>query len=311
MKKSGCHSRMNRQLVCSLLFLCGCLLAVSAKAATDVTGSNDLGELQRYPNSWIVDYSQATVPEYRLATGKMKKINGVVSPQSAQYLSGHLTRVTYRLPSGRSSHEAFNHFAAQFETLGAQVLYRCEGRNCGDSDQWANYQFGIQRLYGIDREQYYQALSFEGGQGPLYLAFYTVKRGNKRVYVQLDLVDPTASQTSRQPQTEVADVLLEQLQQRQRAYLVSSEDAGFERLLTLLQQRQDLRLQLVGHSDQGLSAMQQRQHSIELALRLQQRLLDSGVEAGRVEVFGVGALAPAYLNDIPSQRIELLLLDSN
>ncbi|WP_421864141.1 DUF4892 domain-containing protein [Motiliproteus sp.] len=308
MKSLASNSRNSRQLMYLIGLLLGCIFAVSAKAATDVSGSSDLSLVQRYPNSWVVDYSQATVPEYRLATGKMKKINGVISPQSAQYLSGRLTRLTYRLPSGRSSHEAFRHFSAEFKNLGAEVLYRCEGRNCGDSDQWANYQFGIQRLYGIDREQYYQALRFEAEPGPLHLAFYTVKRGNKRVYVQLDLVEPLASQSTQVVQTEAADEVLKLLQQRQRVYLMDADDAGFGGVLALMQKRQNVRLQLVGHSDQGQSIAQQRQRSIELALRLQQRLLDAGIESGRIEVFGVGALAPAYLSAIPSERIELLLV---
>lgn len=311
MKKTRNSGWVNRAIMTISLLAFSWSFVAGASAATDISGSKDLSFLQRFPNSWIVDYSQQSVPEYRLATGKMKKVNGVISPRSERYLSGLLTRVTYRLPSGRSSHEAFEHFAAQFESLAPQRLYRCKGRNCGDSDQWANYQFDIQRLYGIDREQYYQALIFDSPQGPLYLAFYTVKRGNKRVFVQLDLIDPNGVGSAPSRSQSVAlTALLDQLQQKQRVYIINSEEDKVEQLLSLIQQNQALRLQLVGHSDQGSDRAQRRQHSVELAMELQQRLLNSGIGVERIEVYGVGALAPSYQPNVPSQRVEVLLLPS-
>ena len=295
-----------RALTVLLMGLVG--LAQQIQAADDLAGSEDLSILQRYPNSWIVDYSRQIVPEYRLATGKMKKINGVISPQFVQYLAGDLTRITYRLPAGRSSKEAFEHFQAQFGALSAQVLFRCRGRGCGDSNQWANFQFGIPRLYGIDREQYYQALKIEQpGRAPVHLAFYTVKRGNKRVYVQLDLIDTQ----SRAAASEVvsADGLIERLRRQQRVYSAAGkfDDTQLMELATLLAQT-DLRLQLVGHSNLGGSVQQQREDSVQLALTLQQRLLALGVEPARTEVFGLGALAPAYDDQVPMRRVELLLI---
>ena len=86
-----------------------------ACAVDDLPGSADLAQITRYPNSWIVDFSQQQVPEYRLATGSMKKINGVVAPESQRYVAGQLTRITYRMPSGHSSADVFEYFSQQFD----------------------------------------------------------------------------------------------------------------------------------------------------------------------------------------------------
>lgn len=281
------------------------LQAVAGQAADDVTGSADLELLSRYPNSWIVDYNQTPVPEYSLATGAMKKVNGVIAPQFQQYLAGTLTRITYRLPSGRSSGDALRHFESQFDRLPFQVLFSCDGRACGESNQWANVQLGINRLYGIDREQHYRALKLEqSGVEPTYLAFYTVKRGNKRVYVQLDLIEPETSTA-----VVTADSLVVAMQAGGR--ILGSADqwdtAEINDLKRLLNDQPERVLVLVGHSDRGHSIAQSRSASLQLADTLKQQLQNLGIAASQIETQGVGSLAPAYDSNIPQQRVEWLL----
>ncbi len=286
----------------------GLLLLViqGVTAAEDLPGAADLERVARYPNSWIVDYSQERIPEYRLATGSMKKINGVISPEQEQYLAGTLTRITYQLPSGHSSTDAFNHFRRQFDGLAPELLFRCEARGCGDSNQWANVQFGIARLYGIDREQYYQALKLpaSGAAPSSYLAFYTVMRGNKRVYVQLDLLQPRQASDISDPASFIAE-----LEQGRRVYRQSGSLTADE--AEMLQQRMldqpRLQLALVGHSDQGNSMESTTAASLKAAEVLKQTLLEQGLEASRISAYGVGSLAPAYDAAVPNQRVELLL----
>ncbi|MEH6471846.1 MAG: DUF4892 domain-containing protein [Halopseudomonas sp.] len=276
-----------------------------AVAADDLPGAMDLTQITRYPNSWIVDYSQQSVPEYRLATGRMKKINGVVSPESSLYVSGRLTRITYRLPSGRQSSDAVDHFKQQFESLANEPLFQCRGRNCGESNQWANFQFAIPRLYGIDREQYYLALKLtaDTSADPSYLAFYTVKRGNKRVYAQIDLVQPDSVSLPL-----ATGIFIEELTNGARVYReqqpTTTEVDGLRQLLAA---QPALVLVLIGHSDQGASLEQHQQVSLQQADTLKQWLTDQGIEPVRIQTYGVGGLAPAYDASIPKQRVEWLL----
>lgn len=284
---------------------CLSLLAVQGiSAAEDSLGASDFERVMRYPNSWIVDYSQAPVPEYRLATGRMKKINGVISPEFEQSLSGTLTRITYQLPSGHNSTEAFNHFKRQFDSLAPEVLFRCEGRDCGDSNQWANVQFGIARLYGIDREQFYLALKLPamGAEPAGYLAFYTVMRGNKRVYAQLDLVQSSSAAASS------TEGFIDKLERGLRVFRQPGQlsQAEIEPLRQRMTDQPTLRLALVGHSDQGATPEQRQAASQALAETLRQQLLAQGLDGSRLTAYGVGFLAPAYDTAVPNQRVELL-----
>ncbi|MEH6822897.1 MAG: DUF4892 domain-containing protein [Motiliproteus sp.] len=282
----------------------GLLAVQGVSAAEDRPGASDLESVMRYPNSWIVDYSQAPVPEYRLATGSMKKINGVISPELSQYISGQLTRITYQLPSGHNSTDAFNHFKRQFDNLGPEVLFRCKGRRCGNSNQWANVQFGISRLYGVDREQFYLALKLPaiGSEPARYLAFYTVMRGNKRVYAQLDLIQSSAAASG-------TAGFIAKLEQGLRVFRQPGQlsQAEVEPLRQHMTDQPALRLILVGHSDQGATPELYRATSLALAETLRQQLLAQGLDGSRLTAYGVGFLAPAYAASVPNQRVELLL----
>ncbi len=283
----------------------GLLAAQAVSAAEDRPGAIDLESVMRYPHSWIVGYSKAPVPEYRLATGSMKKINGVISPEYAQYISGQLTRITYQLPRGHNSTDAFNHFKRQFDNLGPEVLFRCKGRSCGNSNQWANVQFGISRLYGVDREQFYLALKLPamGSEPASYLAFYTVIRGNKRVYAQLDLIQSSDAAASG------AAGFIAKLEQGLRVFRQPGQlsQAEVEPLRQRMTDQPALRLTLVGHSDQGATPEQYQASSLALAETLRQQLLAQGLDGSRLTAYGVGSLAPAYAASVPNQRVELLL----
>ncbi len=312
-------SRLPQRMTAAILI--GWLLTVVnvASAAEDVAGSHDLGSLVRYPNSWIVDFSQHNVAEYALATGSMKKVNGVIAPESLRYVSGRLTRITYQLPTGHTSAGAANHFQRQFDKLPHEVLFRCEARVCGESNQWANIQFGIAKLYGIDREQHYAALMLQSaGAEPDYLAFYTVKRGNKKVYAHIDLIEAESQSSlgASQPSASLSSTaLVAGLQRGMRVYLQADQvtEADAAALRQLLQGQPEVQLLLVGHSDQAANSaqnttrQQQQTLSLQLAEALKQRLQAFGVEASQLQADGVGALAPAYDDSVPDQRVELLL----
>ncbi|MFT6917324.1 MAG: hypothetical protein ACJAWL_003682 [Motiliproteus sp.] len=291
-----------RDLLVGLLFIA----AQGVAAAEDTPGSSDLERMARYPNAWIVEYSHASTPDYRLATGSIRKVNGVVSPESERQLAGKLTRITYQLPGGHSSDDAYAYFKRQFDSLSPEVLFSCKGRGCGDSSLWANSQFGISQLYGVDRDQYYLALKLpaSGAEPASYLAFYTVKRGTNRVYAQLDLIEPASSSVSWST-TDIITALVEGKRVfRQPGQLTLAE---MDELRLRMQNKPTLELTLVGHSDQGRTLEQQQAVALRLAETLKQQLVTQGLDASRLGAYGVGSLAPAYDLAVPKQRVELLL----
>ncbi|MFC6673553.1 DUF4892 domain-containing protein [Marinobacterium aestuariivivens] len=250
-------------------------------AQPDAGGSADYPLLKRFPQSWIEGYQQRETPEYLLMLSELKKANNVVVADRRLPLEGELTRITYRIPDPHLPADAFEHFRAQIEAQGGEVLYRCSSRDCGSSHYWANDFFGISQLYGLDRTQYYLAAKL----GSDYLALYSVQRGNRRVYLQLDIIAP-----------EGADDLMQQLQVSGSAVL-SLEGRGPEevadRLVQLLAEfAPGERFWLVVHW-QGSEAEAAIEASGAYARQVGAVVRSAGYE--QVEVFGVGPLVPSVL----------------
>jgi len=281
--------------------LLGVLFSASALASVDIPGSADPANLQRYPLSYIVEYQQRPDPEYWLALGPMRKVNGVIRPETSEAVAGELIRITYRVPDGHDSGDAFAHLADQLRAQGYVELYQCAGRRCGSSNQWANAQFGIAQLYGVDRDQYYGAFrSVDAGRS---VALYSVRRGNKRVYLHLDLIGRSAAAGA----PAGAERLILQPGQRHFVVLGDPLDSLASALMALQRQDPALQVRLVGHSRRGSDAAARQAGSLVDAERVRDQLIVLGVPERLLHPYGVGDLAPAYDPAVPAERVELVL----
>ncbi len=90
---------------------------------------------------------------------------------------------TFEVPTGTDPDKLREHYAAQ---LAGQVIFQCEGRDCGRSNTWANQIFGQAVLYGRDQEQAYLAAQV----GEELVAVYLIKRGNRRQYAHVEMWQP-------------------------------------------------------------------------------------------------------------------------
>ena len=286
--------RMSEYLIKQVLLGLMILVASPAYAESDLRGSGDYSALERYPLSWIVEYRSDVVSDYLLALGKMKKKSGVIAPEASQRLSGLLRQITYRIPEGHSAAEAFDFIGDQLQGLGSEELFTCKSRQCGSSHQWANQIFGVSRLYGVDRTQSYMAVKLEGD----YIALYTVKRGNKRVYLQLDVLSDESESN--------AESLIEAIQTDEgsqdwkKAFLTEGSwlpidflksqtadedvDALIRQILPDIQAGEGS-LVVLGYSAAAEDAIAR---SFVYANRVGKSLIDNGVSAERLEIIAVG-----------------------
>ncbi|MEH6626232.1 MAG: DUF4892 domain-containing protein [Motiliproteus sp.] len=281
--------------------------SANSHGAADVAGSEDVKELDRYPLSSIVQYNQSIVPEYRLALGTMKKVNGVLSPENAEYINGLLTRITYRIPSGHGSRDAFDFVTEQLKPIPHQVVFECQGRSCGSSSAWANSQFGISKLYGIDREQHYRVVRLNGDK-PTTMVFYAVRRGNKRVYLHIDRIQAQGAVALRG-----AEQLLGKMLKSERVVVslkdwTEDEVASVAAAITaLLTERPLSTIWLVGHQAKQGPFVRLRNDSMKYVSEFRQRLVEQGIDEHRLKLLGIGPLAPAYTDSVPENRIELVV----
>ncbi|WP_372965506.1 DUF4892 domain-containing protein [Marinobacter sp.] len=87
---------------------------------------------------------------------------------------------------------ARDHYLKQLQARGAQVLFECEGINCGRSNVWANQVFDQPRILGRDTSQDYVVAAVADEQGRQWLTvIYTVTRGNLREYVWVEHLSVT------------------------------------------------------------------------------------------------------------------------
>ena len=162
----------------SILISCFCVsLAAQAEVTLSVT-----------ENSLLIEQTELSAPYYTLPTSSMRKVNGVIGAEYNLSLSGQLSSYTWEMMPGISAKIAYDKALEELKTVNAQVLYQCHGRSCGSSNQWANQVFHQSRLYGLDSQQSYAALKQDTLKGVNYYALYSTERGNRKVYLHLEMI---------------------------------------------------------------------------------------------------------------------------
>lgn len=126
--------------------------------ASDVPGSSDLPDVPRLADAQIVDYSVRPDVERIYPMGSIRKISGRLRFEGQVNARGQITAVTYELPAEHSATEAFTAAREALQKQGAELLFWCQARDCGESSLWANEVFGNSKLVGSDEQQSYLLL---------------------------------------------------------------------------------------------------------------------------------------------------------
>ena len=158
--------------VLGLALLAGVAGAAEHSSVAKVVSSREQSTLERtYPMDGI-----------RRISGRLRTSNPIVA-------TGQLSAVTYQLPESHTGIEAFDTARNQLIEAGAELLFWCEGRECGSSSLWANDIFQRASLYGPEAQQAYLLARQADDSGSL-VAFYGITRGNGRPYLHLEQFTP-------------------------------------------------------------------------------------------------------------------------
>lgn len=172
-------------------WIAGLTLTASLSWAADMPGSQDLELLPRYPQAQIVDFRQEAVNERIYPLDSVRRISGRLRMADQVSAAGGLTAITYLLPTHHSGIEAFTQAREVLLERDAELLFWCEGRECGSSSLWANAIFGKAMLYGPDAQQAY-LVARAPGEADSLVALYGVTRGNGRPYLHVERLQPDA-----------------------------------------------------------------------------------------------------------------------
>ena len=150
---------------------------------------------QQHPLAQIFAQSTKLSNDYIIALDKYKKTDNRWVPEKWQREAGKLTRYTIEMPRDYPEEDIFTFYREQLPDS-SELLFGCKGRQCGESNNWANDHFGVKQLYGTNSSQFYSvfripytAINGSDMQGSIsYVTIYTVRRGNRRLYTQLDVL---------------------------------------------------------------------------------------------------------------------------
>jgi hypothetical protein len=209
-----------------------CLAVASAHAlAADVPGSRDLDILPRVTDSEIVDYRPSTDVERIYPLSSIRKISNQLRFDGQVGARGNLTPITYQLPAEHSSDDAFTAAREALQKQGAELLFWCQARDCGESSLWANEVFTNSRLYGADDRQAYLLLRLAEPKADTLVALYAITRGNRRAYLHVEQFEAAAPLGELLP---TSATLLRQLRSTGRLDLPRLDGEPQEQWVTLL-----------------------------------------------------------------------------
>lgn len=276
-------------------------------------------KLQNYPGAREVFQSEQEDDDYLLALGSYKKVDGNWLVDRSQRLSGSLKRLTLELPSDHNAEQGFAFYKEQLDKYNLRELFYCKARDCGTSNSWANNHFKIIQLYGLDQYQFYGAYEITNAdEKPFYVVLYSVIRGNKRAYVQLEVlhvnkIDEFGVASSPETLSKLLNTngyfVFPELAVRdaQGGAQVRIKQGHIQALVNLLNSEPNLKLALVGHDYSPGTIEQQQRASKANAEQIKVALVAAGINVQRLQTYGIGSLAPAGRGDRKA-RVEVVKL---
>ena len=323
----------NKVIFC---LLGGFLLATSIAFAQneDREGSKDHPLISRFPGSIIKYYDVKQFDEYILPLGKVERerdedYNWVYNLTKSKQLEGKITRITYKAPEDRSTLEIYRNYELALEKAGVEILFTSAGKEIGDSYNWVRYVYGsLNPLRGSDgliadedRYQRYLSAKISSPEADVYVSLY-VSGGRLYPTVQLDIIEVKSMETGLV--TVNADTLAENIARTGHVAVYGIYfDTGkgdikpesepiLQEIAKLLQQNPELKLYVVGHTDNvgdltyNMKLSQARADAVVKILVSQY-----SVDANRLKAHGVGPLAPVASNKTEegrakNRRVELV-----
>ncbi|GAA3954884.1 DUF4892 domain-containing protein [Allohahella marinimesophila] len=144
--------------------------------------------LSPFPFSELESSSEDNRPEYEVMTGRVSDSNSGLRAVGAVRVTGNRSIATYEIPRRHDEDEVFEHYMAEVSRLKGLLLFKCEARNCGRSNDWANTVFDRRILYGRDRNQRYLAARLWEGDDSYLVSVYVIRRGNQRLYAHVEQI---------------------------------------------------------------------------------------------------------------------------
>ncbi len=301
-----------RRIAISVVF-CALSATLLAAQAHDVPGSKDSALISRYPGSVIDDFASKAYDAYTLPLGKM----GQGEIAKSQPLEGKFTRIHYAIPAGRSTMEVLRNYQDALQHAGFQTLFTCALAQCG-----TGYIEGQTGWCGGCSARHISA-KLSRPEGDVYVSLH-VEQDNDTTPAWAEIVivemkpmdsglvtvnaDSLASEISRTGHASVYGIYFD----TGKTDVKPESDATLKEIAMLLQKNAQLKLYVVGHTDNVGNLASNQDLSQRRADAVAQLLSAKyGVLAARLRAIGDGPSAPVASNDseegrAKNRRVELV-----
>lgn len=307
------------------------LLITPAGFAEDVEGSKDHPMVSRYEGSSIVDYDFRAFDSYEILLGKVKRDPENPSEkiaESSENLEGKVTKISYYLPEDRSTLEVFRNYEDALKAAGFEIIFTCANKECGGRDfnnKVVEYKSGFGDNYS---DQRFLAAKLTRDEGDVYVSLYTVKNTSgggpdrNHIYTEVDVIEVAPMQEAMV--TVDASAMAEEIFETgsisiygilfdfDKADIKPESASTIKEIVTLLNNNPDLKLFIVGHTDNkgsldyNTNLSQKRAEAVVAVL-----VSEHGIESSRITPKGLAFLAPVASNSTEegrakNRRVELV-----
>lgn len=265
------------------------------------------------PNHRVIFDTPAYSGDYRLTLSALKKINNEWISERERKVNGSISRQTIEFTGTLGVDDIWQKLSTAFNLSSKQVLFECEGLDCGSSNAWANNRFEVKQLYGLDTTQYYRVMETVNNSRITYDILYLVQRGNRRIYAQLDQVVVESNLETLLTYESVVETLKNKgfisIPSSYEKNALIYDNGVVQMFVRVIREHPEWHIALVGHSvrdipNNGLSvSTQYARHFLEV---LNKSSHASPFRHQNILTFGVGPLAPRDF--FADERVEMILL---
>lgn len=308
--------------------------------ANDVAGSMDHPLISRYTGSVILGYDVRDYDAFDFPLGRQgsdpKTRAAILSKK--QTLEGKITRILYASPEGRSSLEVLRNYQQSLAKAGFETLFSCAQNQCGERLNLALYPLdrrlknsGQISEYALEfpKDQRYLGAKWSRPEGTVFVSIFVgvcginnFKETFNHPITLLEIIETKAMETGMV--TVNAETMKKEIENTghvsiygiyfdtDKSEIKPTSETALVEIGNLLRQNPQLKIYLVGHTDNGgtlnynMDLSHRRAEAVVSALIKKQ-----GADPKQLVAKGVGPLAPVASNQTEegrakNRRVELV-----
>lgn len=310
------------------------ILVTQNALAGDIAGSKDHPLFPRFAGSEIIGQKLNDYDEHTLALGAAYEASSSnYQLRDSQQVEGKVSRTLYLAPSGKTTLQVYRNYEKILKGMGFEQLFSCRGnKGCG----WHSWFTGAQTLGGLrdyalqlGDDFRYLASHLKRKEGDLYVAMLVyqydssaVRGWQGRTMIEFNVIELEAMKEEMvlvKAEDLAKGIMAEGHAAVHQIYFDTASDtlkaesrAAIEQIAKLLKTNPELKIILVGHTDnQGelpynMDLSQRRAKAVMTALEN-----DFAIPRERLGAAGLGYLAPVASNRSEAgramnRRVELI-----